>query len=176
MRPVDAAVRTKGLGHSYVKGHEVLDGVDLDIAPGTRVALVGASGAGKTTLAKLVTGVHRPARGTVDIGGATLDEQGPVIVRETVALITQEVHVFAGSLAEDLRLAKPNATDQELRGRAGRRRRPELGRGTARRATGPTTSSSRRGRYAQLWAAWSDTRCADWTELISRPMPVPRPR
>ena len=115
VRPVDAAVRTKGLGYSYVEGHEVLDGVDLDIAPGTRVALVGASGAGKTTLAKLVAGVHRPTRGTVGIGGAALDEQGPVIVRETVALITQEVHVFAGPLAEDLRLAKPDATEEELR-------------------------------------------------------------
>ncbi len=115
VRPVDAAVRTKGLGHSYVEGHEVLDGVDLDIAPGTRVALVGASGAGKTTLAKLIAGVHRPTRGTVDIGGAALDEQGPAIVRETVALITQEVHVFAGPLADDLRLAKPGATNEELR-------------------------------------------------------------
>jgi len=115
VRPVDAAVRTKGLGHSYVEGHEVLDGVDLDIAPGTRVAVVGASGAGKTTLAKLVAGVHRPTRGTVEIGGAALDEQGPVVVRETVALVAQEVHVFAGPLAEDLRLAKPGATDDELR-------------------------------------------------------------
>jgi len=115
VRPVDAAVRTKGLGYSYVEGHEVLDGVDLDIAPGTRVALVGASGAGKTTLSKLVAGVHRPTRGTVSIGGAALDEQGPVVVRETVALITQEVHVFAGPLAEDLWLAKPDATEEELR-------------------------------------------------------------
>ncbi|MDQ3990252.1 MAG: ABC transporter ATP-binding protein/permease [Actinomycetota bacterium] len=115
VRPVDAAVRTKGLGHSYVEGHEVLDGVDLDIAPGTRVAVVGASGAGKTTLAKLVAGVHRPTRGTVEIGGAALEEQGPAVIRETVALVTQEVHVFAGPLAEDLRLAKPGATDDELR-------------------------------------------------------------
>ncbi len=115
VRPVDGAVHAKGLGHSYVEGHEVLDSVDLDIAPGARVALVGASGAGKTTLAKLVAGVHRPTRGRVDIGGATLDEQGPAVVRETVALITQEVHVFAGSLADDLRLAKPPATGDELR-------------------------------------------------------------
>ncbi len=115
VRPVDAAVHAKGLGHSYVDGHEVLAGVDLDVASGARVALVGASGAGKTTLAKLVAGVHRPTQGRVDIGGAALDEQGPAIVRQTVALITQEVHVFAGSLADDLRLAKPAATGDELR-------------------------------------------------------------
>ncbi|WP_214364514.1 ABC transporter ATP-binding protein [Pseudonocardia sp. H11422] len=115
VRPVDASVRTKGLGHSYVDGHDVLDGVDLDIAPDTRVAMVGASGAGKTTLAKLLAGVHRPTRGVIDIGGAGLDEQGPAVLRETIALITQEVHVFAGPLADDLRLAKPGATEAELR-------------------------------------------------------------
>lgn len=115
VHPADASIRTKGLGHAYVDGHDVLADVDLDIAAGSTVALVGASGAGKTTLAKLVAGVHRPTRGSVDIGGAALDEQGPAVVRSTVALITQEVHVFAGALAADLRLAKPDATDAEVR-------------------------------------------------------------
>lgn len=99
-RRVGAAVRTVGLGHAYVEGHDVLDDVDLDVAPGTRVALVGASGAGKTTLAKLVAGIHRPTRGEVHVGPS--------------ALITQEVHVFAGPLADDLRLAHADATDEEL--------------------------------------------------------------
>jgi ATP-binding cassette, subfamily C, bacterial len=115
LRPIDATVHAKGLGHAYIDGHEVLADVDLNVASGARVALVGASGAGKTTLAKLVAGVHQPTRGRVDIGGVALDEQGPAIVRQTVALITQEVHVFAGPLADDLRLAKPAATDDELR-------------------------------------------------------------
>lgn len=115
VRPADAGVRIKGVDHSYMDGQPVLSAVDLDVEPGTTVALVGASGAGKTTLAKLVAGVHRPAAGTVAIGGATLDEQGPAVIRETVALISQEVHVFAGRLAEDLRLVRPDATDDELR-------------------------------------------------------------
>lgn len=115
VHPADSSIHTKGLGHAYVDGHNVLADVDIDIAAGSTVALVGASGAGKTTLAKLVAGVHRPTRGRVDIGGAALDEQGPAVVRSTVALITQEVHVFAGPLAADLRLAKPDATDAELR-------------------------------------------------------------
>jgi ATP-binding cassette, subfamily C, bacterial len=114
VRPVGAAVRVHGLCHRYVPGHDVLDGVDLDIRAGSHVALVGASGAGKTTLAKLVAGVHRPTRGRVEIGGAGIDEQGPGVVRETVALITQEVHVFAGPLAEDLRLARPDAAEADL--------------------------------------------------------------
>ncbi|WP_328616393.1 ABC transporter ATP-binding protein/permease [Amycolatopsis sp. NBC_00355] len=114
-RPVDASVKTSDIGYSYVDGHPVLRGIDLDVAPGERVALVGASGAGKTTLAKLIAGIHRPGSGSVTLGGVALDELGPEATRRTVALISQEVHVFAGPLAEDLRLARPSASDDDLR-------------------------------------------------------------
>ncbi len=112
---VGGSVKAAGLGHSYVPGHPVLRDVDLHIEPGERVALVGASGAGKTTVAKLVAGIHRPTAGTVHLGGARLDELGPAATGGTVALITQEVHVFAGRLDDDLRLARPDATEAELR-------------------------------------------------------------
>ncbi|WP_328454764.1 ABC transporter ATP-binding protein [Amycolatopsis sp. NBC_00438] len=114
-RPVDASVKTSDIGYSYVDGHPVLREIDLDVAPGERVALVGASGAGKTTLAKLIAGIHRPGSGSVTLGGVALDELGPEATRRTVALISQEVHVFAGPLAEDLRLARPSASDDDLR-------------------------------------------------------------
>jgi ATP-binding cassette subfamily C protein len=109
---VDGSVKAAGLGHSYVAGHLVLRGVDLDLAPGERVALVGASGAGKSTVAKLVAGVHHPTSGTVTIGGLPVDEHA---TGRTVALVTQEVHVFAGRLDDDLRLARPAASLEELR-------------------------------------------------------------
>src|ERR1700754_1157355 len=86
-RPVDAGIAVKGVSFGYVDGHLVLDGVDLDVEPGTTVALVGASGAGKTTLAKLVAGVHPPTAGAVRIGGASLDEPGPVSGRERDAAV-----------------------------------------------------------------------------------------
>ncbi|WP_435596769.1 ABC transporter ATP-binding protein [Streptomyces sp. S1] len=113
--PVDGSVKVTGLGHSYVDGHPVLHEVDLDVRCGERVALVGASGAGKTTLAKLIAGVHEPAAGTISLGGVDTRELGPAGVRRAVTLISQEVHVFSGPLAEDLRLARPGATDEELR-------------------------------------------------------------
>ncbi|WP_317633382.1 ABC transporter transmembrane domain-containing protein [Streptomyces sp. SCSIO ZS0520] len=114
-RPVDGTVEVSGLGYSYVSGHPVLEGVDLKVAGGERIALVGASGAGKTTLAKLIAGVHQPSAGTIRLGGTGTGELGPAGIRQAVTLISQEVHVFAGPLAEDLRLARPGATEEELR-------------------------------------------------------------
>lgn len=114
-RPADGAVKTVALGHSYAEDHEVLRGIDVEVAPNARIALVGASGAGKTTLAKLIAGIHHPTRGSVHIGGTALTELGSTTTRQTVMLITQEVHVFAGPLAADLRLAQPTATDDQLR-------------------------------------------------------------
>jgi len=113
--PTDSSVRVAGVRHGYRDGQEVLHGVDLDIAPGERVALVGASGAGKTTLAKLIAGIHAPSGGTIRIGGVELADLGPAATRRAVVLVTQEVHVFAGPLADDLRLAAPDATDEQLR-------------------------------------------------------------
>ncbi|MFF3687027.1 ABC transporter ATP-binding protein [Streptomyces sp. NPDC002187] len=113
--PVDGAVKVTALSHAYVTGHPVLHDVDLEVRSGERVALVGASGAGKTTLAKLIAGVHEPSGGSISLGGVDARELGPAGVRRAVTLISQEVHVFAGPLAEDLRLARPDATDEELR-------------------------------------------------------------
>ncbi|MFJ2260384.1 ABC transporter ATP-binding protein [Streptomyces sp. NPDC087844] len=111
--PSDAhgTVTVTGIRHAYEPGRPVLHGVDLTLRAGERVALVGVSGAGKTTLAKLIAGVHRPTSGSVRV---TTDDGVP---REglPVALVTQETHVFAGPLADDLRLARAGATDDELR-------------------------------------------------------------
>lgn len=109
-----AAVHLVDVDHEYLPGHLVLSGVNLSVETGERVALVGPSGAGKSTLAKLIAGIHEPTRGRIQVAGFPLDQIGSPAAHGLVALITQEVHVFAGTLADDLRLARPDATKKEL--------------------------------------------------------------
>ena len=86
----------------------------VSVAEGERLAIVGASGAGKTTLAKLVAGMHGAAAGEVRIGGVAIESMTTDTMRETLAMVTQELHVFTGSIAADLRLARPDAGEEEL--------------------------------------------------------------
>ncbi|MEU9252738.1 ABC transporter ATP-binding protein [Streptomyces sp. NPDC048270] len=108
-------VTVEGLTFGYPDSEEpVLRDVDLTIPAGGSLALVGATGAGKSTLAALVAGIGTPQAGSVRIGTtdlAGLDEAG---ARALVSILTQETHVFSGPLADDLRLAAPEATDAEL--------------------------------------------------------------
>ncbi|MEW6475959.1 MAG: ABC transporter ATP-binding protein [Actinomycetota bacterium] len=110
----DRSVTLLSVGHEYRAGHPVVAGVTLHVESGERLALVGASGAGKTTLAKIVAGIHQPTAGEVRLGRRPLADLDPDAVRRAVALVAQEVHTFAGPLADDLRLARPDATDDEV--------------------------------------------------------------
>ncbi|MEU8778366.1 ABC transporter ATP-binding protein [Streptomyces sp. NPDC048606] len=108
-------VTVTGLTFRYPDTEEpVLRDVDLTIPAGGSLALVGATGAGKSTLAALIAGIGSPQAGTVRVGPtdlADLDEAG---ARALVSILTQETHVFSGPLADDLRLAAPEATEAEL--------------------------------------------------------------
>ena len=96
------AVRLTDVTFSYDHGPLVLDDITLDLREHQHVAVVGASGAGKTTLAAVIAGIHPPNTGNV---------AGP----GHVAVITQEVHVFAGTVRANLTLAAPGATDRDIR-------------------------------------------------------------
>lgn len=107
-------VRADDVRFGYREGVDVLHEVSLDVAPGTRIALVGPSGAGKSTLGRLLAGIYAPRTGEVTLGGAELSRMTAERVREHVALVNQEHHVFVGSLRDNLLLARDGAKDAEL--------------------------------------------------------------
>lgn len=117
--PADDRVVARDVEYAYREGHPVLHGVSLDLAPGERLAVVGPSGAGKSTLGRMLAGIHPPTAGTVRVGGVRLVDLPLEDLRRQVALVTQEHHVFVGTLAENLRLAKVDAGDDELRAALG---------------------------------------------------------
>ncbi|MFC7220643.1 ABC transporter ATP-binding protein [Streptomyces polyrhachis] len=112
--PAGRTVHADRVRFGYRAGSDVLHGVSLEVPPGTRVALVGPSGAGKSTLGRLLAGIYAPRRGEVTLGGAQLARMPAERVREHVALVNQEHHVFVGSLRDNLRLARGGASDTEL--------------------------------------------------------------
>ncbi|MFC8585634.1 ABC transporter ATP-binding protein [Streptomyces sp. NPDC057217] len=114
VRPEGRTVRADGVRFGYREGVDVLHEVSLRVAPGTRIALVGPSGAGKSTLGRLLAGVYAPRAGSVTLGAAELARMPAERVREHVALVNQEHHVFVGSLRDNLLLARTGADDAEL--------------------------------------------------------------
>jgi ABC-type multidrug transport system fused ATPase/permease subunit len=112
--PTDDRLVVDDVRFGYRYGRDVLHGIDLDVAPGERLALVGPSGAGKSTLGRLMAGIYAPRTGTVEMGGAALARMPAETVRRQVALVNQEHHVFVGSLRDNLLLARPDADDDAL--------------------------------------------------------------
>ncbi|MFD7995032.1 ABC transporter ATP-binding protein [Streptomyces mexicanus] len=114
LTPRGREVHADTVHFSYREGVDVLREVTLRVTPGTRLALVGPSGAGKSTLGRLLAGIYAPRSGRVTLGDAELSRMTAECVRSHVALVNQEHHVFVGSLRDNLRLARPEATDAEL--------------------------------------------------------------
>ncbi|WP_030161199.1 ABC transporter ATP-binding protein [Glycomyces sp. NRRL B-16210] len=113
--PADGTVALHGVHFAYPTGPDVLHGVDLVIPAGERLAVVGPSGAGKSTVARLVSGTDAPRLGTVTIGGVDVATLPLAERRRHVTLVSQEHHVFAATLRDNLTLAAPDADDAELR-------------------------------------------------------------
>jgi ATP-binding cassette subfamily C protein len=109
---IGVGIRLRGLSVSLPGRGEVLHHLDLDVLPGERVAIVGASGAGKTTLVRTIAGLIAPRSGSVEFA----DESGHLVGDVDAILLEQHTHVFTGTLADDLRLVAPDADDAELLG------------------------------------------------------------
>jgi ABC-type multidrug transport system fused ATPase/permease subunit len=123
----DAAALATPIGHvhfdhvrfGYGSGPEVLHGVDLDVAPGTTVALVGHTGAGKSTIAKLLARFYDPRDGRITIDGHDLRDVTQQSLRRQLGIVPQEGFLFSGSVRDNIAFAKPEATDEEITAAAG---------------------------------------------------------
>lgn len=113
--PQDTEMVACQVRYAYTEGKDVLHGVDLDLMPGETLAMVGPSGAGKSTLGRMLAGIHPPSSGSVKVGGVDLVDLQEDELQKQVVLVSQEHHVFVGTIADNLRLADSEATDSEIR-------------------------------------------------------------
>ncbi|HHU39887.1 MAG TPA: ABC transporter ATP-binding protein, partial [Propionibacterium sp.] len=115
-RPDGSEVVGRDLRFAYREDHDVLHGVTVSLTPGERLAIVGPSGSGKSTLGRLVAGINRPRVGDVRVGGVDVMDLPLDLLRTEVCLVTQEHHVFVGSLRDNIVLAREGtASDAEVR-------------------------------------------------------------
>ncbi len=112
-QPLDVSVR--GLSFAYPTGDTVLRDVDVDIAPGRRVAVVGQTGSGKTTFAKLVVRLLDPGGGVVEIGGVPVQRVRFASLRSRVGYVPQEGFLFDTTVAENVRYGRPGVSDDAIR-------------------------------------------------------------
>jgi ABC-type multidrug transport system fused ATPase/permease subunit len=101
--------------YAYRAGHDVLHGITVGLHPGERIAVVGPSGAGKSTLGRLLAGIHPARAGRVTVGGADLVGLPLADLRREVALVTQEHHVFLGTIRDNVTLGRADADDAAVR-------------------------------------------------------------
>jgi len=107
-------IRVEGVHYRYPDGTWALRGVDLVIRKGEIVALVGPSGAGKTTLVDLLAYFDRPTKGRLLVDGVDLAVYDPLSYRQRIAVVPQEVYLFSGTLLENLLYVRPEATEEEI--------------------------------------------------------------
>ena len=113
--PAEGALTAESLTYSYSEGAPVVIDVSLSIVPGEHLALVGATGAGKSTLAKLLVRAYDPDEGAVAFGGVDLRDAQLDDLRRRIVFVPQEGHLFSGTIADNIRLARPEASDDEAR-------------------------------------------------------------
>jgi ATP-binding cassette subfamily B protein len=114
LRDVKGDIRFEDVSFSYGDGTKVLDHIDLHIAPGETVALVGESGGGKTTMCHLIPRFYDVSDGRVTVDGIDVRELTQASLRQNIGIIQQDVFLFAGSVMENIRYGKPDATDREV--------------------------------------------------------------
>jgi len=113
--PRDETIVLDDVYYSYRPGHDVLRGISLTVRPGERLAIVGPSGAGKSTIGRLIAGIDAPRQGSIRVGGVEVAEMPLANLRRHISLVTQEHHIFIGSVRDNLALARPESSDDEIK-------------------------------------------------------------
>jgi ATP-binding cassette subfamily B protein len=115
---VEGRVDLEAVGFAYEPDRPVLSDVGLAVAPGQTVALVGATGSGKSTLASLVAKLYLPTAGRIAVDGRDLTGVSGPSLRRQIACVTQDNFLYAGTVADNIRIGRPDATDAEVRAAA----------------------------------------------------------
>ena len=115
---VEGAVQLDGVGFAYEPGRPVLSDIALTVAAGRTVALVGATGSGKSTLASLVAKLYLPTAGRVAVDGRDLAGVSGASLRRHIACVTQDNFLYAGTVADNIRVGRPDASDADVRAAA----------------------------------------------------------
>lgn len=110
----DGHVHFDGVTFAYKRDRVILPNFSLDIPAGQTIALVGSTGAGKSTLAKLISRFYDPSDGSVTLDGVDLRDLHPKDLRRAIVMVTQEAYLFSGSVADNIALGKPDATRDEI--------------------------------------------------------------
>ena len=116
---LEGHVRFEGVRFTYGRGDEVLHGIDLDVPAGTTVALVGHTGAGKSTIAKLLARFYDPTHGRITLDAADLRHVTQASLRRQLGVVPQEGFLFAGSVRDNIAFGRPDATDEQVVAAAG---------------------------------------------------------
>jgi ATP-binding cassette subfamily B protein len=111
---IEGRVAFEGVRFTYGRGDEVLHGIDLDVPAGTTVALVGHTGAGKSTIAKLLARFYEPTQGRITIDGVGLNDVTQASLRTQLGVVPQEGFLFAGTVAENIAFGRPDASAEEI--------------------------------------------------------------
>jgi ATP-binding cassette subfamily B protein len=117
VKPLENAqgqVRFEGVSFHYSNGVEVIPKLELEIPAGQTIALVGTTGAGKSTIAKLVSRFYDPIAGNITLDGVDLKKVSTKDLRRAIVMVTQEAYLFSGSVADNIALGRPNATPEEI--------------------------------------------------------------
>ena len=118
LAPGPGKVEFRNVCFSYIPGREVLKGLNITLEPGKTTALAGPSGAGKTTTADLLLKLFEPTGGDITIDGHSIAEAGPAAVRRAIGVVATDGAVFRGTLAENIRYKRPDATIEEVKAAA----------------------------------------------------------